>query len=135
MPEKRSFSFPLIGISSLLVIFSVLCLTVFALLCVSTVRADQALSLRSAEAIAAYYEADFAAEEILAQLREGQLPPEVQEENGFYWYTCPISDTQTLYVELAVNGYDYTVLRWQAVSTADWQPDDRLPVWNVEEGA
>ena len=28
-----------------------------------------------------------------------------------------------------VDGADYQVLRWQAVSTADWQPNDDLPVW------
>jgi len=132
MPEKRSFSFPVIGVSSLLVIFSVLCLTVLALLCVSTVQADQSLSQRSARAVEAYYHADCKAEQILAQLRAGQQPPEVQEENGVFRYACPISDTQTLYVELTLDGSNYNILRWQTMSTADWQPDDRLPVWNAE---
>lgn len=129
MAEKRKATFPPIGVSSLLVIFSVLCLTVFALLSVSTVRADQRLHENTAQAVAGYYQADCEAEEILARLRSGEQPVEVRELNGVYAYTCPISATQTLVVEVQVDGVDYNILRWQAVSTADWQASDQLPVW------
>ena len=61
MDEKR-FSAPAVGGSSLLVIFAVLCLTVFALLGLSTVQADGRLSGASAEAVSAYYAADCRAE-------------------------------------------------------------------------
>ena len=52
MDEKR-FAAPAVGGSSLLVIFAVLCLTVFALLGLSTVRADGRLSDASAKAVSA----------------------------------------------------------------------------------
>lgn len=58
MSERRRFSPPTVGGSSLLVIFAVLCLTVFALLSLSTVQADGRLSQTSAEAAQAYYAAD-----------------------------------------------------------------------------
>ena len=51
MDKKHRFSFPAVGGSSLLVIFAVLCLTVFALLGLSTVQAGQRLSNASAEAV------------------------------------------------------------------------------------
>lgn len=131
MREKRQFSPPVVvGAVSLLTIFAVLCLTVFALLSLSTVQADTRLSDKSAAAVAGYYEADYAAEEILAQLREGNVPTGVAEQGGVYRYACPISETQTLAVEVEVRGSDYTILRWQARSIADWVADDSLPVWD-----
>ena len=113
-------------------IFAVLCLTVFALLSVATVRANGRLAERSEAAVYGYYEADCAAEEILARLRAGERPAGVEEKNGVLAYSCPISETQTLVVEVKVQGTDYTILRWQAVSTTDWQEDDRLHVWGGE---
>lgn len=132
MDEKRSGGVPPVGVSSLLVIFAVLCLTVFALLSVSTVQADRTLGDKSAAAAENYYRADYAAEQTLALLRAGKRPEGVKEINGIYCYTHSISATQTLVVEVRVEGADYDILRWQAVSTADWQVSDRLPVWSGE---
>lgn len=129
MTDKRKATFPPIGLSSLMVIFAVLCLTVFALLSVSTVRADQRLSENAAKAVEGYYQADCEAEEILARLRQGERPAGMKETNGVFAYACPISETQTLAVEVMVDGADYNILRWQAVSTVDWQASDQLPVW------
>lgn len=130
--DKKRSSPLMVGASSLLVIFAVLCLTVFALLSVSTVQAHQRLSEKSASSIEEYYAADSAAEEILAMLRAGEIPEGVKEENGVYTYVCLISETQALAVKVKVSGADYTILRWQAISTADWKADDTLPVWNEE---
>ena len=94
MGEKDRFSPPAVGGNSLLVIFAVLCLTVFALLGLSSVQAGGRLSDASAQAVTAYYEADCRAEEILSSLRQG------------------------------------TVLRWQAVSTAQWEADESLDLWD-----
>lgn len=133
MNNREKASFPPVGVSALLVIFAVLCLTVFALLSVSTVRADQRLRDNAAAAAEGYYAADRAAEEILARLRAGECPEGVEETGGVFRYACAISDTQALAVEVRVRGTDYTVLRWQAVSTADWQADESLPVWTGGE--
>lgn len=131
MTDKRKLSFPAVGGSSLLVIFAVLCLTVFALLTLSTVQANGRLSDRSAQAVLDYYQADTQAEYILAQLRQGTVPEGVTNEgSGRYSYTCSMSDTQALDVQVLVEGTEYTVLRWQAVSTADWEADDSLAVWD-----
>lgn len=129
MDKKESRLFPPVGVSSLLVIFAVLCLTVFALLSLSTARADARLQQQTAAAVTGWYEADCAAEEILARLRNGEVPEGVTEHDGVYTYGCPISATQTLAVAVQVEGSDYVILRWQAVSTVDWQAGDQLPVW------
>lgn len=156
MNKKQRFSPPMVGGSSLLVIFAVLCLTVFAMLSLGTVLASERLSAASVKAVADYYEADYRAEEIFARLRAGQMPegvvcreeiPEAGEKSGvmawkngetpvgaaaqIYTYACPISEIQTLWVELKWDGETWTVLRWQAAAEGE-VPEDVLIVWDGE---
>lgn len=130
--KKDNLSLPAVGLSSLLVIFAVLCLTVFTLLSVSTVSAHKRLAQSSRQTIIGYYQADSQAEEILARLRSGEVPQGVTREGDQYTYSCPISDTQTLAVRVEVAGENYQILRWQAISTEDWEAEDKLPVWDGE---
>jgi len=134
MDDKRSGFPAMVGGSSLLVIFAVLCLTVFALLSVSTAQANRRLSEQTVQAVEEYYAADCHAEEILARLRAGEMVPDVAHEGSVYRYTCPISDTQLLCVQVRLEGESYTILRWQAISTARWEEDDSLHVWDGEGG-
>lgn len=130
MTDERRSAPPAAGGSALLVIFAVLCLTVFALLSLSTVQADGRLADASAQAVADYYAADCAAEEILARIRAGEVPAGVSVQGERYAYTCPVSETQSLEVEVRVSGETYEVLRWQTVSTARWEPDQSLDLWD-----
>lgn len=132
MREDNGFSIPAVGGSSLLVIFAVLCLTVFALLGLSTVQADLRLSQTTAQGVSDYYRADTQAEEILARLRCGQIPEQVREENGIYSYVCPISETQQLEVAVEAGEKDWNILRWQVVSLVNWEADEHLNVWDGE---
>lgn len=118
-----------IGAASLLVIIAVLCLSVFALLTLATVQADERLGDHAEAAVLDYYRADCQAEEILAQLRCGNIPEGVAVKDGIYSFTCPMSETQLLAVAVTVSEKNYEILRWQAVSTTDWKPEDALPVW------
>lgn len=138
MGEKERFSPPAVGGSSLLVIFAVLCLTVFALLGLATVQANGRLADASAQAVAAYYEADCQAEAILARLRAGETPDEVTATTRWtsssagdtvYSYVCPISDGQSLVVEVTESDGAFTILRWQAVADGEWTPNDQLNLW------
>lgn len=117
------------GLSSLLVIFGVLCLCVFVMLSLSTAQTQERLSLEAQAAVTDFYEADSRAQEILAQLRSGQIPQGVTEEGGVYRYSCPISQNRTLTVAVRIRGTDYEILQWQTVSTGRWQPEEYLPVW------
>ena len=132
MAKKESIPMPAVGGSSLLVIFAVLCLTIFALLALSTAQAGQRLSLASADAVAAYYEADCRAEEIFARLRGGKLPEGVAKSDNHYSFTVHVTESRQLAVTLQNDGESWTVLRWQAVSTLDWVPDDSLPVFGSD---
>ena len=132
MEREYRVETPAIGGSSLLVIFAVLCLTVFALLSLSTVQADGRLSQAAAESTRAYYEADYRAEEIFAGIRSGEVPAGVKPcacGEG-YAYVCPVSATQQLCVEVHPAGDDWTVVRWQTESVAKWENDENLTVWN-----
>lgn len=125
--DKRA---PVVGGSSLLVMFAVLCLTVFALLGLSTVQAGTRLSQTTTQAVSAYYQADCQAEEVFARLRAGEMPAGVTVTSDLYFYTCPVSETQQLQVILQKDADGWSVLRWQAESTADWESGDDLNVWD-----
>lgn len=116
----KSFSPPMVGGSSLLIIFAVLCLTVFTLLALSTVQADGRLSDASIRAVSDYYDAELEAQTVLASLRAGQIPQNVTVEGDIYSYACPISNTQELAVQVRIDQNSWTILRWQAVSTVTY---------------
>lgn len=121
-----------IGFSSLLTVFAVLCLTVFSLLSLSAAKADTRLADKSRQATYDYYEADSKAQSILAQLRSGTVPEGVTVSDGVCSYQCIISDTQILSVAVRLTGDSYEILRWQAVSTTQWEADESLRVWQGE---
>lgn len=125
---------PAVGGSSLLVIFAVLCLTIFALLSLSTVQADRRMADASHKAVQGYYKADTEAELILAKLRQGSMPDNVTKEGNLYSYTCRVSETQALEAEVEITEDSYHILRWQLVSTTEWEADEELDVWdgNIE---
>lgn len=106
-----------VGGCSLLVIFSVLCLTIFSLLTVSTAKAEQRLSVVSADAVRAYYQADAEAEQIFARIRCGDIPKNVTVEDGIYSYACRVTPTLYLHVQLYFSDDEWTVLSWQTVSS------------------
>lgn len=144
MTEKKreGFAPPALGGSSLLVVFAVLALTVFALLSLSTVRADVRLGDATEKMVSGYYAADVKAQEILAKLRTGApLPEDVEFEatisdypdhsETIFSYSIPISDTQELQVEVLVEpDGSYQVRRWQAAAVGDWTFDDSLDLWD-----
>ena len=132
MDNGKKFTPPAVGGVSLLVVFAVLCLTVFALLSLTTVQADVRLADASAQTVVDYYAADRQAQEILARLRAGELPDDVTVGGDIYTYSCPVSSSLNLDVEVCVQGTDYTVLRWQVVSAEEWEFDDFLDLWDGE---
>ena len=146
--KKSSFSPPALGGASLLVIFAVLALTIFALLSLSTVRADGRLSEAASKAVQDYYAADCEAQAILAWLRTGEGRENLQVPEDFemntaiinyaghsetiHYYALPISDTQELQVEVRVDGAnDWEILRWQAVPVGDWEIDEGIDLWDM----
>lgn len=131
--NKNRRGITLVGGSSLLVIFSVLCLTVFALLALSTVKADIRIADASIQSIEEYYRADCEAGEILAQIRQGNVPDGVEQDGNVYAYSCPVSDTQVLSVIAEVTDTNYKIYQWKIILTEQWSPDEYIEVWTPDE--
>ena len=129
--KKERRSFPLVGAVSLMVIFAVVCLTVFAILSLNTSLAGQRLSQKNATVATEYYKAEAQAHEILANIRSGNVPAGVSRSGNVYSYSCKVSNGKALYVNVTVEAAnEYTVNLWQVRWTDDWTFDDELEVWD-----
>lgn len=117
---------PIFGGTSLLMSFAVLMLTMLALLSLNQVWVARNQSEESEKAVAEYYAADIEAEKILGLLRSGVEVPGTENVDGIWHYSCPVSEDQTLFVE--VDGQTWEILRWEAVVHPK-APEETLPVW------
>lgn len=120
------------GGTSLMVIFAVLCLTVFAIMALSTVLADKRLSDAYAAGVEAHYAAEAEAHKTVAALRAGELPDGVAEDGGEYIFSVPVSDTKTLFVKAQLEGNKCVSFITTEAYTAGWSPDDRLELWTAD---
>jgi len=132
-----------VGTISLVMIFATLCLTVFAMLTLSTSNTEKILADRTSHFVKSYYEADSQATKIRAALLDsynrGVFPESVdgvyvayEESAGetFVSYSCKISDVQELLVRLRLDTNGDTVLEWRAGYSQDWIFDDSVNVWD-----
>ena len=133
-----------VGSASIVLVFAVLCLTVFSLIALVVAQNDKALADAEAELIVGYYEADALAEQILAEIIAADSKPDsvrdvdvtyqrdAEKDEEVADYLCQISDAKALYVQLALRGDSCDVLSWRMVDTDDWAADDSLNVWGGE---
>ena len=130
------------GAASLMVIFTVLCLTIFSLLTLLTAKNEYALTERTAQNVQDYYAADVQAVKIRraveTALAQDALPPsidgvQITHSGGEIRYQCPIGSSLRLSVTLVHTGGGVTAVRaWQTEPAADWQADDSIEVWDGE---
>ena len=131
-----------VGSASIVLVFSVLCLTVFTLITFVVAGNDKALADAEAELVEGYYRADALAERILAEIATAEAGPPasilgVDIEYGWsnalftdtVYYLCPINDSKSLYVELASNWGYYDILSWKMVDVDEWAYDDSMHLW------
>ena len=131
-----------VGSSSIMLIFAVLCLTVFSLISLSVAQNDKSLVDIEAKLVTEYYAADELAENILAEiLGSDSIPDEIRGvriDKEWDWdliaetaaFSCPISDVKQLDVKVAVSDGSYDILIWKMINTGDWVIDDTLNVWS-----
>ena len=130
-----------VGSASIVLVFAVLCLTVFSLITLVVAKNNQALAETEAGLVTGYYEADALAEQIVAEILKAGVIPDTARgvEIDSYWdmsmekevvsYICPLSDKKELYIKLAVDGDIVGVINWQMLDIGEWQFDDSLGVW------
>lgn len=120
------------GASSVLMVFVVLCLVVFAVLSFSSADADLRLSRQFAERTTAYYQAENRANDRIKEI-DGNLrePYNNREEFSF---SENVDETGRLEVVLKVRdsenetGPRLQIVKWQSVTEGEWNPDRTLPV-------
>lgn len=121
------------GTISLVVIFSVLCLVIFALLTLATARADLNLSTKNAESRQKYYAADAKAAEILAQILDSDIMPEeidgtaIHEFGDDINYSVEIDDVMSIYVEYSM--FEGEIKSWRTAQTKEWVPNENIDVF------
>ena len=137
-----------VGSASIVLIFAVLCLTVFSLIAFVVAGNSKSITDSEAKLVIGYYEADALAERIVAEILEA--PYSIHEtvlgvdvETSWDWMTdtqtirflCPVSGSEkSLYVNLAMR-YGYCeILSWRMWDEGEWEADVGLNVWLPDDG-
>ena len=128
------------GAVSLVMIFCVLCLAVFATLTYATADRERQLAELSAERAAAYYAADAEAARIVAALARGEEPDadaEVTQEMNWaddsvlYSFRVSAGGEQELAVRMRLNlDGTYDILSWSTAFAGDWETEDTIEIWD-----
>lgn len=144
-----------IGLTSLILIFIILCLATFSLLSLSSARGDQSLALRSAQAVTEYYRADAEGEKWLKQADAilqketvtgsmsqeeiktlagnvaSELGCDIDETTGYISTDISMEQGQALHIDLALTGDEnrYEVRSWYVYDSGNYEIDDSMPVW------
>ena len=139
-----------VGSASVLMIFAVLCLTVFSALSLVTAVSEKNTADHFAASAAQYYEADAAAIEIkegLADaLKAGSSPAAAAQAAGavysdtgrgtLFSYGVPLADgISQLSVVLLYRDGGLQNITWEKTSTDEWSPDTGIQVWDPEAAA
>ena len=129
-----------VGGSSLLMVFIIVCLTTFATLSLVSANADDKLSVKTAQAVSAYYAADGRAVERLYQIDQLLLQGQAEQiaAQGLakqtadgYTFDEALSDRQTLKVSLAVQNGQCVITAWRVENTREWSGDSQLlDIWD-----
>lgn len=124
-----------VGSVSLVLLFSVMCLTVFALLSLGTARSETNLAQRAADSAKSFYAADTEAELIYSELIKavimGEKPETVRETDieyveDYIRFFCPLTDDRAIAVVILSDG---TIVQWKETDDESWVPDESVNVW------
>ena len=150
-PQRAPVS---VGVTSLVLVFVMLCLIAFAVLSLVSAQANLRLSRKSAERTTAWYAAENAANDVLIALQpilaanadapdaesyfaavRAAVPDELGvtfSDDGHLAWQVPVEEAQSLQVEVELlyplpeEGPGWRVLRWQTVPQYDWQAEQPL---------
>ncbi len=148
MANERKSAGVNIGGASIIMVFSVLCLTIFAVLTLVSANAESSLAKKSLSNVEDYYSADASAcdtlskiyeivdsssdiQQIKAQVLALSDTMKVTEKNGQLdiSYVENIDKGQELTAKLNCDGKSVKIESWEVVTTAEWEPDNDIGVW------
>jgi len=130
-----------VGSSSIVLVFAVLCLTVFSLITYVVAGNDRALIDNESRLVIGFFEADALAEQIVAEILESNSVPEnihgIEVRSRWDWYSdvtvvefaAPISDVLSIYVRMMLLEDSYDIASWRMINSHDWEYDAGLNIW------
>lgn len=134
-----------VGSASIVMIFAVLCLTVFASLSLVTANHERKLAEKTAAAVQQYYAADWQCEAIYeeiyntlqsgvdaAQLQIAGVQVETQNAITYLTYAVDIDSRQQLMVKLAVLPEGHIRTEQWLVTAQAWDYAENINVWDGE---
>lgn len=148
MANQRKTAGVNIGGASIIMVFSVLCLTIFAVLTLVSANAESNLANKSVTSVKNYYEAEAQANNTLSEIYK--IVDEQSDLQGIkanvlklsntvsasddggkliISYSEKIDDSQELKAKLSTDGKNIKILSWKVQSTAEWIPDDDINVF------
>jgi len=135
-----------VGSASIVLVFAVLCLTIFSLITFVVAGNDKALVDAKVHLVSGYYEADALAEQILVDILKADAVPETirgvdiysewneELETDTTYFFCSVSDIKALYVNFVIRDDSFDILSWRMWDTDEWEFDDSLNVWSGDVG-
>lgn len=131
MSEQKKPAVINVGGTSIMALFAVLCLTVFAVMSLLYAGSQKNLSEKYAKSVEGYYAADTTAAEIYERALKGDFTgiDTIISESGevFYSYSVEIDQTKTLDVLLTKD--TLRVASWKVNVVVD-HSEDTLSVWD-----
>ncbi|MGP1570225.1 MAG: hypothetical protein ACTTH0_04820 [Eubacteriales bacterium] len=147
-----------IGISSLLLIFTVVCIVIFCVLSFSSARADYALAMKSYKATKAYYDADVQGEKLKKQLNEkliemapkgdsalwneleNTFPGSCDRQGRSVTFKVDTAYEQMLQMrfeildvaQISADKQNFSVKEWQILNKEEYEISTDMPVWTGE---
>lgn len=143
--KSRNGGFSGAGISSLMIVFTVLALAIFTLLDLLTVRQDLSMSRKYSAAQEEYYAADTLAVQKLSQLNtlisensDPKLLKFAAENAGFtvsddgqtISWRSDINDNQYIECETVITDGKASITKWRTMHTDTYAHEDSLPIWD-----
>jgi len=131
-----------VGSASIVLVFAVLCLTVFSLITYVVAANDKALVQAETRLVVGYYEADALAKRIVAEILVSDVIPttiegvnisanwDMYNNADIVEFSCIVSDKKSLFVRISVRGDSFEVMSWMMYDTDEWSFDDRINVWS-----
>jgi len=130
-----------VGSASIILVFAVLCLTIFSLITFVVAGNEKSLVEARVELVTGYYAADALAEQIISDILAADAIPESVRGVNIYtgwddklgaettYFFCYISDIKALYVNIAVHDDSFDILNWRLYGTDEWEFNDSINVW------
>lgn len=142
-----------VGYVSVMLIFAIICLTIFAVLSFKAAISTDSFNDRSGEFMRQYYAADTSAKRTLSELNdcafnaktsgffEDSFTDSAQSIEGvtvrptskglLVSYTVSINERQELVVNIVFNDSgEYSIEQWKSRNIYEEDPDDHLGVWD-----